>query len=133
MKKYDDFINFTRAGEIFAFANTPRYIIKHLRREQFVSDLSRKFRGKHLFDEIKRLDEINGTEFNDYLKAYVLIIAISLQCEKDSRKYIEEFSKTSFRWAKEISGILISERMETTIVNFEYKYCVEPKIKISEG
>jgi len=130
VKEYDDFINFTRAGEIFAFANTPRYIIKHLRREQFVSDLSRQFRGKRLFDEIKRLNEINETEFNDYLKAYVLIIAISLQCEKDSKKYIEKFSKTNFRWAKEISAILISERIET-IVNFEY--CVEPKIKISEG
>ena len=82
-----------------------------------------------LFDEIKRLNEISETVFNDYLKAYVLLIAISLQGEKDSRKYIEKFSKTDFRWAKEISEILISERIETTIVNFEYK----PKIKISEG
>ncbi len=113
----NDLIHFKRAAEIFLFANTPRYVIKHLRREQFISDLSRKFQGKVLFVEIERLDKIiDSLDFNDYLKSYVLIVAISLQCEEVSKKYLEIFSETSFRWSKEISAILISERRETTTV-----------------
>ena len=79
--------------------------------------MSRKFQGKVLFVEIERLDKIiDSLDFNDYLKSYVLIVAISLQCEEVSKKYLEIFSETSFRWSKEISAILISERRETTAV-----------------
>ncbi len=148
----NDLIDFVRTGEIFIFANTPRYIIKNLKREQFVLNLSLRFKGDFLFEEIKRVCENDEISFDEYIKIYVLIIAISLQNDEKSKIYIEEFGATNFRWAKEISKILIGERIETNVTvgsgyniittkntgsnlttNVFSKNRSEPTIKILEG
>jgi hypothetical protein len=79
-------ISFTEAEHTFAVANTPLYLIRKLRQDLTIYEISRSFSGDQILAELDSALRVKPASLADYVRPFVCLVAL---WHKPEDKYLK--------------------------------------------
>lgn len=111
-------IDLTIAEGDFAVSNTPLYLVRKLRANSAVEEISRSFDGSEILEALKRAAADKPTTLAEAVRPYVYLVALS---RKSNVSYLEEARKIpagNFDWFNYVVDLLIETFTSTSILSF---------------
>jgi len=101
-------ISFSEAEHTFAVANTPLYLIRKLRQDPTVYEVSKRFSGEEILGELKHVLMVEPSSLADYVRPFVYLVALWHMPDDKYLKMSPQIANASERdWYKYVKRVLI--------------------------
>lgn len=102
-------LNINKISSVLAFANTPYYIFKHLKKESSILNLNRFLETEEIVHVLGLLIEKEEKSKDDYIVLYALLIALTIKPDEIALDFLRQTSQdTKVYWYKELIHIYLS-------------------------
>lgn len=121
-----DQLDIKEINSVYLFANTPKYLYRHLRHIQSVQELSQRATLQNLVDEYNKITSLSTKSSEDIAAAYALLIAVTFW---EYQKGLAAFGKLDFsrlEWGSDIKDIFRTNAPINTIVGIGSKANIPP-------
>ena len=110
------------AGRVFAVANTPLFLVRKLRSDPVVQELSRRFSGQALLQELRVSVMENPSDLAGAVRPYVYLTALSLMPSPEALSQTSSIRAPYCDWFDYVRDYLLEtyssvQRMEIVIPN----------------
>lgn len=110
-------IDIDRLLRTYLISNTPFYLYKHYRNDQFVINLSNKYSATQLIKEFVTRGNNGISSDMDISIEYGIYVALTLKNYKETRSFFENEGRINFEWFDDIKSIYLSSLIPTTHVS----------------
>jgi hypothetical protein len=97
----------TNAGNVFAVANTPLFLLRKLRFDPVVQELSRRFTGQELLQALRASVIENPSDLAEAVRPYVYLTALSLMPSDEALRETSSICAPFYDWLEYIRDYLI--------------------------
>jgi hypothetical protein len=114
MKKLGD-IDLRHACRAYAIANTPLFLLRKLRDDESIREISRAISGEEILNHIKKVLECEPKDLYEQVIPYALLVALSQKSDdKYLRMSLDIRAAPTWRWFDYIRGVLIETYSSTS-------------------
>ena len=111
-----DKIDLKRAGESFAVANTPLFLIHRLRSDPAVQEIARSSTsGKTVLQALKKAISRKPRTLNDAVRPYVYLVVLSMIRDISFLKEASHLEAMHSNWFSYIAGVLLKTYSPTSL------------------
>lgn len=96
-----------QAGESYAAANTPLFLLRRLHTDEEVVELGVKFKADQLLDALKAAVAVEPKTPSEAVRPYALLVALWHQDKSDSLKEAAKIEAPHADWYQYISAVLL--------------------------
>jgi hypothetical protein len=114
MKKLQE-IDLKQACSVFAVANTPLFLLRKLRQDASVLEISRSFSGEEILGHLRDLISREPETMLDHTLPYVCLVALALKDDdRDLKRAMTIPAPTKWNWFDYIRKVLVETYTPTT-------------------
>jgi hypothetical protein len=121
-----DQLDIKEINSVYLFANTPKYLYRHLRHIQSVQELSQRATLQNLVDEYNKITSPTTRSSEDIAAAYALLIAVTFWEYQKALATFEKFDLSRLEWGNDIKDIFKTNAPINTIVGIGAKANIPP-------
>jgi len=116
-----DQLDINEINSVYLFANTPKYLYRHLRHIQSVQELSRHATLQNLVDEYNEITSPTAKSSEDIAIAYALLITVTFWEYQQALAALNKFDLSRLEWGNEMKDIFRKNTPINTIVRIHAK------------
>ena len=110
-----DTINFAEAYASYAVANTPLFLVRKLRDDDAVREVSRQLTSDEILQALKLSIEHRPLDIDSTIRPYVLLVALYMKPTIDGLVEAKELSAPHWRWFAQIRDHLLATYYEVDV------------------
>ena len=118
-----DTLDFAVAAEKLLVANTPTYLVKHLRTEALTNEIARQLSVEQILTELVDLLRIPVDSALVLAKIYTLVVSLSWKPVGSYEVTLQRMQAPQIEWFSRIKDIILDNNMAT---NWTSAYLVLP-------
>jgi hypothetical protein len=108
MKSFTE-ADLSEACSAFAVANTPLFLLRKLRKDPTVLDISRSFRGEQILEEFKKAVLQEPKNLEETVRPYVYLVALANEPSDEYLREVAKIESSNWDWL----GYMIQVLLET--------------------
>jgi hypothetical protein len=116
-----DQLDIKEINSVYLFANTPKYLYRHLRHIQSVQELSQRATLQNLVDEYNEITSPTTKSSEDIAIAYALLIMVTFWEYEQALNAFGKFDLSRLEWGKDIKDIFKANAPINTIIRIDMK------------
>jgi len=108
-----DTLDFTGAAEKLLVANTPKYLVKHLRSEAITNQIARQLPVEHILFELEKIVKIPVDSALCLAKIYTLVVSLSWKPAGSYEASLRRMHAPHIEWFSRIKDIVLDNNIAT--------------------
>lgn len=121
-----DQLELKQINSAYLFANTPKYLYRHLRHIQSVQELSKNTTLQNLVDEYNEITSPTRKSSEDVAIAYALLIMVTFWEYQKALVAFGKFDLSRLEWGNDIKDIFVTNAPINNIVRINVKPNIPP-------
>jgi len=113
-------------NSVYLFANTPKYLYRHLRHIQSVQELSQRATLQNLVDEYTKITSPIARSSEDIAAAYALLIAVTFWEYQEALAALGKFDLSRLEWGNDMKDIFRTNAPINTMVGIGAQASIRP-------
>ena len=121
-----DQLDIKEINSVYLFANTPKYLYRHLRHIQSVLEVSQHATLQNLVDEYNKTTSPTTKSSEDIATAYALLITVTFWEYQKALAAFGRFDLSRLEWGNDMKDIFKTNAPINTIVEIDAKANIPP-------
>jgi len=127
-----DQLDIEEINSVYLFANTPKYLYRHLQHIKSVQELSQHASLQNLVDEYNKITSPTTKSSEDIAIAYALLITVTFWEYQKALAAFDKFDLSRLEWGNDVKHIFKTNAPINTIVGIDMKADIPPNgLKVS--